>query len=322
MEFDPLEEFGEFEQDVTKGGEVVAEQINVQFKWKPWLKLRVGKMRFYMGNASKCDEPWEYFTPYRSEVENTLLPLGWYETGLELSGEIALKKTQAYPKLGYMLYVVSGLDNSAFSSFNWVRRGYQKRFETINADNLAYAARLDYQFGKDNELGICLYAGNTSGNRPKQDLTLPAWLTFGDVHFNLEKYPFRAKAYGLYGVLQNSGAVSAANRNLSNNLNVKRTPVGAAAFGAYTEAAYDLLHLTAAKEPAQLYLFGRAEWYDSMFRVAGTITDNPRYARTVYTGGLNYFPHKQVVLKAAYGHRALDSDQVEHTFSAGIGFNF
>lgn len=322
MSFDPLEEFGEYEQEIEKGGQVVLEQLNLLFKIKPSFKIRIGKMRFYMGNASKQDQPREYFTAYRSEVENTILPLGWYETGVEFSGDIALQNEKEYPHLSYKLYIVSGLDNSAFNSSNWVRRGYQTRFETINANNMAFAARLDYMFGKDSEIGICAYAGNTTGNRPKDDFTSDAWLAYGDVHFALESYPWRARAYGMFGYLQNSEALSVANRNLSNNLNVKRTPVGETAMGAYAEVAYDLLHLFAKDAKQQFYLFGRGEFYDSMFGVQGQISDNPRYERSVATVGFNYFPIPKIVLKTHYAWRALGSGEQENTFVLGMGFDF
>ncbi|GIV35616.1 MAG: hypothetical protein KatS3mg031_3151 [Chitinophagales bacterium] len=319
MSFDPLEEFGEFEEKIEKGGQVILEQINVLFKIHPWLNVRLGKMRFYMGNASKQDQPREYFTAYRSEVENTILPLGWYETGIELSGDIALSSS-SYPKLAYKLYWVSGLDNSGFSSANWIRRGYQKRFEKINADHLATALRLDYIFAKDSEIGISLYAGNTN-NRPKDDFDLPAWLLYGDVHFTIEQHPWRARAYGVWGHLQNSEALSEANRNLSNNLGVKRTPVGAEAAGAYIEYAYDIFFPLGIQDK-QLYLFSRAEWYDSMFKTEGNISDNPRYERKVLTAGINYFPLPTVVLKAHYAWRILGSGEHENTFAAGLGFDF
>ncbi|MCB9272836.1 MAG: autotransporter outer membrane beta-barrel domain-containing protein [Lewinellaceae bacterium] len=322
MAFDPLEEFGEFEQEVEKGGQVVLEQLNLLFRINPHFNARLGKMRFYMGNASKQDEPHEYFTAYRSEVENTILPLGWYETGLELSGDFPIRAGSPYPAFSYKAYVVSGLDNSGFSSLNWIRRGYQARFETINADNLAYALRLDYMFGEDSEIGFSAYAGNATGNRPKKDFTAPSWVTYGDVHFTLEHHPWRARAYGMWGHIQNSEALSAANRNLSNNLDVKRTPVGKAAAGAYVEAAYDLLHLLFKERARQCYLFGRAEWYDSMFRTEGAVSDNPRYERKALTAGANYFPHPNIVLKAHYTWRELGSGERENTIAAGLGFDF
>ncbi|MCB9281773.1 MAG: autotransporter outer membrane beta-barrel domain-containing protein [Lewinellaceae bacterium] len=322
MDFDPLEEFGEFEQEVEKGGEVVLEQINLLFRFHPWLNLRVGRMRIYTGNAANHDEPAEYFTAYRSEVENTILPLGWYETGLELSGDIPLAKDREFPHLSYKAYLISGLDNSAFNSANWIRRGYQTRFETINADNLACALRLDYVFGDENEIGVTGYLGNTTGNRPKKDFTAPAWVGFGDLHFSMDHFPWRMRAYGMMGYLQNSEALSAANRNLSNNLNVKRTPVGEAAAGAYIEAAYDLLHLFNPKTGQRFYCFSRVEYYDSMFRTQGNVTNNPRYERSVLNLGFNYLPLHNIVFKTHYAWRKLGSGEHENTFTAGMGFDF
>lgn len=322
MAFDPLEEFGEFEQEIEKGGEVVVEQINLFFKIHKAFNIRVGKMRFYMGNASKQDQPREYFTAYRSELENTILPLGWYETGVEFSGDLPLNTGKPFPYLSYKLYVVSGLDNTGFTSQNWIRRGYQTRFETINADNLAYALRLDYIFAKDSEIGVNFYAGNATGNRPKNDFTAPSWVTYGDVHFAWDAHPWRTRAYGMLGNIQNSEALSTANRNLSNNLNVKRTPVGKMAGGAYVEAAYDLIHLFKPNAEPQFYLFGRAEWYDSMLQTEGTVSDNPRYERQVFTTGFNYYPYPTVVFKTHYAWRSLGSGEQENTFALGFGFDF
>ncbi|MFT4568110.1 MAG: hypothetical protein ACI9FN_003079, partial [Saprospiraceae bacterium] len=279
LAFDALEEFGEFEQEIEKGGAVVLEQLNLLFKFSKAFNIRIGKMRFYMGNASKNDQPREYFTAYRSELENSILPLGWYETGIEISGDIPFNANATYPYASYKAYIVSGLDNTGFSSQNWIRRGYQTRFKTINADNLAYAVRLDYVFKKDSEIGVSLYAGNATGNRPKDDFTSASWVTFGDLHYSHESYPWRFKAYGMIGHVQNSEVLSTANRNLSNNLDVKRTPVGKIAGGAYVETAYDIFNLIDSREGQKCYVFGRAEWFDSMLQTEGTVSDNPRYER-------------------------------------------
>lgn len=322
MAFDPLEEFGEFEHEVEKGGKVIAEQINILFKLHKAFNIRVGKMRFYMGNASKQDQPREYFTAYRSELENTILPLGWYETGVELSGDFHLRKDKSYPTLSYKLYIVSGLDNTGFSSYNWIKPGYQTRFETINANSLAYALRLDYIFMKDSEFGFNLYACNASPNRPKNDFLTDSWVTYGDFHFAIDKKTWRARALGMLGNIQNSEALSSANRNLSNNLGAKRTPVAKMAGGAYVELAYDVLHLILKSSEQKFFLFTRAEWYDSMLKTEGTVSDNPRYERQVLTAGINYFPINNIVIKAHHSWRVLGTGQKENTFSMGIGFDF
>lgn len=320
LSFDPLEEFGEFENEIEKGGQVVVEQIHILFDIKKYFKIRLGKMRFYMGNASKQDRPREYFTAFRSEIENTILPLGWYETGMEVSGDFYLSQKK-FPHLSYKLYVVSGLDNTGFSSANWIRKGYQTRFETINAESLAYALRFDYIFDHDSEIGLCFYANNASPNRPKNDVDFDSWIAYGDLHFAMDQKNWRARAYGMIGHVQNSDALSKANRNLSNNLNVKRSPVAKAAAGAYGEFAYNVTSLFS-KTKKPLFIFVRGEWYDAMYQTSGEVTDNPRYERNVFTTGLNYFMHKNVVLKSHFTWRKLGSGEKENTFATGIGFDF
>lgn len=322
LSFDPLEEFGEFEQELEKGGAVVLEQMNVLFKVHPAFQIRVGKMKMHMGLASRLDEPKEYFTSYRSEMENTLLPLGWYETGIEISGKLGGKYGTTFPFWDYKMYVVSGLDNTAFSSRNWIRPGYQGRFETLQADQLAVALRLDYVVSDQQWIGFGVYANNPTGNRPKNDFTLASWVGLGELHAQWDLYPFKCRLMGLYGQIQNSEALSAANRNLSNHLNVKRTPVAKSAAGASFEFAYDVFHLLSNKVKTNLYVFVRADWYDSMLETEGNIFNNPRYERRVFTAGLNYLIHPGIVIKSHMAWRTLGSGEKENTFGLGLGFNF
>ena len=68
--------------------------------------------------------------------------------------------------------MVNGLDSTGFSSLNWVREGHQGKFETIQADGLAFVGRADYRFtGIGLTVGSSVYYGlNTNANRPKDDL--------------------------------------------------------------------------------------------------------------------------------------------------------
>lgn len=64
-----------------------------------------------------------------------------------------------------------------------------------------------------------------------------------EAHTALKWNLFSVQIISLFGQLQNSEAVSNANRNLSNNLNVKRTPVGKQAFGASLEFGFQVSEL-------------------------------------------------------------------------------
>lgn len=319
MELDNFEEFGEYETEVEAGGEVLLEQLNLEFKYKPWLNIRAGRLKLYLGVSAELDLPIDYFTGYRSNMENTLLPLGWYEVGFEFFGDIGSKK-----KWSYKAYLVNGLSSAGFSSANWIKPGYQTRFETANAENLAVAGRLDYNLKNKSWVGISGYYGNSNDNRPKADLAgVEGYVSTIDVHACLNFMPFKLRAMVLYGHLQNSEKISEANRNLSNNLNVKRTPVGSDVLGIFVETGYDVLAFTKIKDK-QLYIFGRYDFYDTMYKVSSGIFKNPRWERSEVTFGLNYFPHPDVVIKSHYAIRTLGiaSDNIENTFLLGLGFTF
>jgi hypothetical protein len=317
-EFDRFEEFGEFETEVEAGGEVLLEQLHIVYSPKTNLHFRFGKFKLPFGITSVEDEPTDYFTTLRSPAMAALIPTNWYETGLQVFGTLGEEQ-----KLSYALSLVNGLDATEFSSANWIMRGAQGKFETVNAENFALALRLDYELKEEWMVGFSGYIGNSSDNRPKPDLNADAYVSIIDGHLMIEEGPFTFRAMGLYGHLQNSDLVSQANRNLSNNLNVKRTPVASAALSYYGELAYDVSQLL--DIPDRLDLFGRYEFYDSMYRVEkGAISDNPRWERTAYTAGFNYKPIDQIVFKAQYTHRVLgiSDNNIENTFSAGIGFEF
>jgi hypothetical protein len=330
MELDTQEEFGEFEQEIEKGGEVKLEQIHINFLIKPYFNIRAGRMKLHFGIAQNLDYPTRYFTTHRQEMENEILPLGWYENGLEFYGSLG-------SHFQYKLYIVSGLDASGFSSRGWIKEGYQGRFEMVNAESLAFAARLDYKFGshKDTYAGASFYLNDAAANRPKDDMSQSAYVSIVEGHITVNEKQWRAQAMLLFGNLENSNIVSIENANLSNNLGVKRTPVGQQVLGISTEIGYNILPLIIPNTNQALYPFLRYDFYDTMWNTEGSVIDNPRWERSSMTGGINWFVHPQIVVKAHYSDRKLGSEnydpntltytgtkQHEKTFSTGIGFVF
>ncbi|GAA3658150.1 autotransporter outer membrane beta-barrel domain-containing protein [Flavivirga jejuensis] len=330
VDLDTQEEFGEFEQEIETGGGVKLEQVHINFKIKPYFNIRAGKIKMYFGLHQNLDTPLQYFTTTRQEMENAILPLGWYETGVEFYGTFA-------KRFNYRAYVVSGLDASGFSSRGWIKEGYQQRFEMVNAESFAFAARLDYKFGthKDTYLGIGGYINDSAANRPKDDMSESAYVTLVEGHITYNENNLRFNVIGLYGNLENSNIVSLRNANLSNNLGVKRTPVGKNALGFSAELGYNILPLIKTDSKQMLYPFMRYDYYDTMQDVEGSIIDNPRWERNTITGGLNWFVHPQIVVKMQYSDRRLGSEnydfstleltgkkQHDRTFSTGVGFKF
>lgn len=327
MELDRFEEAGEFETEVEAGGEVKIEQLNILFKYKPWLNFRIGRVKLYMGNAAKIDLPTDYFTGQRSTMENTIIPVGWYENGIEILGDIGKDK-----KFSYKAFFVNGLNSEGFSSANWIKRGHQQRFETINADGFAVSARFDYNLSNGGYIGVSGYSGDTNKNRHEGQLqNTTGNVSIGDFHFNIEKENWKLRGMFLYGNLQNSDKISRANRNLANALNVKRTPVAKNSLGYYIEGAYDILSLDRSKTKKQLFLFGRYDYYDTMYKTTGVILKNPRWERSVLTFGANYYINPHIVLKTQYAVNSIGVDMLdgfgnvignkERTFLVGMAFD-
>lgn len=323
VEFDRFEEFGEFEYEIEKGGEILIEQLNLEYNHRHWLNIRAGRVKVPVGLYYAYDEPTEYFTPTIAEMEANLIPTAWTDFGVMFSGSFDKEN-----RFQYVLGAVNGLDNSAFSSATWIRRGNQKRFETVNAEDWAGTARFDYSWKEENAVGVSGYFGNSTNNRPKPDLKVPGYVGIVDAHAAVDYGFIKGKAAVLWGNVSNADAISAANRNLSNNLNVKRTPVGSQALGAYAELGTDILEITRSfsdmKFKGGLTVYGRFDYYDSMFRTTGDVFNNPRWERKAWGVGLNFQPVKQVVLKSYFSSRkvGIPDNNMENTFIMGLGFAF
>ena len=329
MEFDKFEEFGEFETEIEKGGEVIVEKLAAVFSFQPSFNFRVGHIIVPVGLVSKRHQPQHYFTTTRPEAEAHLIPTIWHETGIEIFG--------AFGSLKYQAQIVNGLDSTGFSSRHWIVRGHQLRFETVNAEAPAFVGRLDYAFHENATVGISAYYGDTAANRPKPDVDFDAHVGIVSLHGFYEVNALKVRGLFLWGTLENADQLSKVNRTLSNNLNVKRTPIGSAAVGWYIEAGYNILsffrqpnnsteHRNLKDNPSDkvLDVFARYDFYDTMASVEGIIFDNPRWERTTWTLGINYHVHPQVVFKSHYSLRRLATKDKnrENTFSLGFGFQY
>ncbi len=311
------EEFGEYETEVEKGGEVILEELYIQREFSDAFNVRLGHFYVAVGLTTEQYHPTDFFGTRRPESETSVIPAIWHETGIEVNGRMN--------RLSYQIQLVNGLDATGFSSQNWIVGGHQTRFEEVRASNMALAGRLDYRVADGLTLGVSGYRGDSADNRPKPDMKgVDATVSIFDVHAVLRYNRFRAQGMYLYGSLQNADIVSERNRSLSNNLDVLRTPVASGAFASYVEVGCDVLPTFSSRRQDQLYVFLRLDSYDTMASVPEGFFDNPRFKRSVYTLGLNYIMDNAVVLKGDYAMRRLGASRFngENTASFAFGFQF
>lgn len=80
------EETGEYETEVERGGEVFLEQFWLQKTFSKAFNVRAGHIIVPVGQLNYGHMPNEFFTVFRPEGENTILPCTWHETGISVWG--------------------------------------------------------------------------------------------------------------------------------------------------------------------------------------------------------------------------------------------
>lgn len=315
LEYD---EFGEYEFEAEKGGEITLEELHLTKSFSEALNLRAGRIIVPVGQLSRAHYPTDYFTTIRPESETTIIPSVWNETGIEIFGK--------FSDFNYRFQVINGLESSGFSSANWIQEGHQTKFETVKATNLAYAARFDFTGLQNLNIGVGGYYGNANDNRPKpEDLEgIDGHVTIGEVHGEYKNDNFIARGMFLYGTLENSDLISQQNARISRNIQSPRTPVAKAAMAYYAEAGYNVLNLFDKETTLKLFPFARYEYYNSMEEVEASVFADPRFKRDLITFGVNFFVLPNVVIKADYQMRKVggfdSSYNDENTFGLSIGF--
>jgi hypothetical protein len=326
------EEFGEFESEVEKGGEVIVEELYIEKELGGRFELKVGRFYVALGQLSYYYRPTDYLGSVRSEAETTVLPAQWDEMGASLLTYL--------PRVRLTAQVVNGLDSSGFSSQFWVASGHQGAFETIRASDLAVVGRVDVDATRHLEVGASGYYGGSSRNRPKADLIVDCddpqeddvapcayvagTVTIADVHARWVGYGIRGQAWAMWGHLRNAAEISERNDRLSNDLGVARTPVADEALAVAAEVGYDVAPFLGASVAHKLEPFVRYDYIDTMFDVSGGVFDNPRFERSVYGLGAAYTYKNAIVAKLDLAHRRLGSSALrsENTVRATAGFVF
>jgi len=310
------EEFGEYEFETEKGGEVLLEEIHLNKLVSEEFNIRIGRFPLALTLFNDRHRPMGYFSNTYPESESTILPTVWVETGVEVFGKIL--------DFAYNLALVNGLDASGFSSERWVASGYQNKYELIKASDLAAVLRLNFIGVNNTIIGTGLYFGNSTDNRPKpEDMEgIDANVFVLSLHGRYDDGNLKLRTNFIYGNLTSSALVSERNARLSVNSQNPRTPVAKNALGYYVELGYNIAPIIGITQDVKLIPFGKYDYYNSMYDVETNVFANPRFERSVYTFGFNIVWKNQIVLKADYSSRIVGKGNynTENTFSLGIGF--
>lgn len=317
------DESGEYEAETERGGEVALEQFWIQKSFCKALNLRFGHIVVPVGATNRHHMPNEFFTVYRPEGESTIIPCTWHETGVSIWG-----RTRHFR---YEAQFLSGLDSHRFGSEGFVHDGSASPYEFKIANQYAGAARVDYYPFKGLRFGISGYYGHTFRNTLETPSSkydgIKGALTIGSFDFHFDKYNWIIRGSYLYGHLEDHQEITKFNQSTFATGAASYSPssrqvIGSDALATGIEAGYNFFGLCRKlrEEHQKLYLFGRYEYYDSMYK--GYASDLYKYCgKKRMAVGVNYYPMPEIVIKGEFSKRIFDEPyNDEPSISLGIAY--
>lgn len=317
------DESGEYEAETEKGGEVALEQfwINKAFSGGRF-NVKAGELIIPVGEINQHHLPNEFFSVYRSEGEAKLLPNTWHQVGLSLWGSL--------PQWRYEAIFTSGLDAERFGHDCFVHYGATSPYEYKLANVYAGAARIDNYSVKGLRLSLSGYYGYTFRNTERK-----AGASYDDCHgalaigsfgFELNRWNLIVRGNATYANLSDAERITAfcnayPKHTQQDGSPSKHSPIGSSAYSFGGEAGYDVFSIfDALRQKQKLYVFGRYEDYNTY------ATGNKKVAYTYdhvkrMSFGINYKPISQIIVKAEWAKRYLDSAyNDEPSISLGVMF--
>ena len=315
------EETGEFEHEIERGGEVALEQFWIQKSFSKALNIRMGHIIVPVGQTNNAHLPTQFFTCYRPEGEFTIMPCTWHETGISIWGKVG--------KWRYEAVVVPGLNSNMFNNASWVKNGCASPYEFKVANNLAGALRIDNYSIKNLHIGVSGYIGNSFNNdivtnEADKYKDVEGTVLIGTAEFDYKNNGLIIRGNFDYGHLNDADIISTYNKNQNHQdfSPYPRSLVGEEAVAIGGEIGYDIFHNIKRTCDRQLFVFGRYDYYDSYIPYASAITMYDWTERHVMTVGLNYYPIKQVVVKAEFSERFLKEQyNNEPMISLGVAYS-
>ena len=314
------EEGGEWEQETEKGGEVELEQFWIQKSFAQWANLRIGHIVVPVGLNNAHHEPLNFFTVYRPEGENTIMPSTWHQTGISFWGR--------YGDFRYEAQFLAGLNAQNFTRDNWIKKGASSPLEFEVANKYGVALRIDNYTVPGLRIGISGYYGHSIGNSFTTNATgveakYKGQVAVGAIDFTYNAHNWIVRGQADYGYV---GSVDKLYL-MSNRLD-KKSPyhhaslVSKNAYAVGLEAGYDIFSQIASLRNShqRLYIFGRYEQYNPYAsKTSGTAYDWLDVKRMAV--GVNYYPLPQIAVKAEYSNRFLKSGfNNEPALNIGIAY--
>lgn len=301
------EESIEYENETEKGGEVELEQFWIQKSFCDAFNIRAGHIVVPVGLTNAYHEPLNFFTVYRPEGENTILPCTWHQTGASLWGRVG--------DFRYEAQFIAGLNAFGFSRSNWIQGGASSPYEFEVANKYGFSARVDNYTVPGLRIGLSGYYGQAMHNTTPHDMEkgtgkdIKGNVYIGALDFTYNRYNWIARGNIDYGYVSDASTITSyvypGTSTVKPNQSGNNKYFGSHAVAAMVEVGYDIFSQIAKlrQDNQKLYVFGHFEYYDSNVHNTTAQWTNKK----ILAGGVNYYPLPQICIKAEYNHRFLKS---------------
>ena len=326
----------EFEHAGTgAGGSVSVEFAYIDFLLWEWANFRAGMLLAPLGIVNEIHEPVFFHGVERPEVERRIIPSTWRENGIGIFGQLL-------PGLEYRIYGMNALEGASSNtsactpdetgncltkpSFKLKEhfRSTRQKGGNAMAEDIALAARLDYTPMLNLTFGGSVYTGKTSHDSQYYECVdgecgpanVPGGrLTIWELHGMYNWQGLDLRALFAMSHLEDSDEL---NRIGGGGKIAKEM------HGFYTEVAYDIMPWLLGDTQQQLSPFFRFSYIDQHADMAGDWEELDRYENNIWTTGISYKPHPNVVLKVDYRNFDTEDNNYEREdeVNFGIGFVF
>lgn len=243
-----------------------------------------------------------FFTVYRPEGENTVLPSTWHQTGVSFWG-----RTKGWR---YELQFLAGLNSDNFTNTGWINKGPGTPTEGEIAIKYGTALRIDNYCIKGLRIGLSGYYGHAIGNsypnnKDGAESKYKGVVAIGAIDFTYNNYNWIVRGQADYGYLSDAKQLKYFTNRLNGLSPFHHSAfVSKNAFAYGIEAGYNVFSQIEKlrQDNQKLYLFDRYEHYNPYAsKTKNTSYDYTNVQRMAV--GINYYPVKQIVVKAEYHHR-------------------
>lgn len=315
------EESIEYESETEKGGEVELEQFWIQKSFGKAFNIRAGHIVVPVGLTNAHHEPLNFFTVYRPEGENTILPCTWHQTGVALWGRSG--------DFRYEAQLVAGLNALNFSRSNWIQGGTKSPYEFEVANKYGVSARVDNYSIPGLRIGVSGYYGQSMHNTTPHDMEkgdakrVKGNVYIGALDFTYNRHNWLVRGNADYGYVSDAQTIASytypGTSLVKPNESGSNKYFGSHAITTMVEAGYDVFSQIEKmrRDRQKLYVFGHFEYYDSSI---GNTTSQWT-GKKILAGGINYQPMPQICIKAEYNHRMLKS-QYNNEPAINIGVTY